>query len=146
MCSVGSIEQQGLRGCSADSADERFAGIGTRTCHGTIHYRYLSGYETDRALSYHNVPTQQAAYARTIYDGPTSSYGDCGCGCGCDEGIPSPRAWSSYGWSVAGSGQGAIRESWHADHTRDEDWTSWVGGAKLSGTAASSSYGDWSLT
>ena len=66
--------------------------------------------------------------------------------CGSDAGIPSPRAFSSYGWSVAGSGQGAIRESWHADHTRDEDWTSWVGGAKLSGTAASSSYGDWSLT
>ncbi len=59
-------------------------------------------------------------------------------------GIPSPPAWNNYGWSVSGSGQGAISESWHVDHTRQQDYWTLIGTTLFKGVMTSSSYDDWS--
>ena len=109
-------------GCGCGCGGSGCGGIASTTA---IDYCYSSGYETDRALSYQKAATQQSAYARTIYDGPTSLYGGS-VRLRLRRGHPSPRAWNNYGWSVSGSEPSAIR-SRGTSTTRATDW--WAGSA-----------------
>ncbi len=118
-------------------------GGGVPVYEGSIQYAYSSHFDTVRHLTYEKAATQQTAYPRTIQNGP-ASFGE---GCGGGGGVPSPEAWSSYGWTAAGTGAGSVSESFHVDHNRQRAWNGTpFSGTTLTGTQTESSDDTWSYS